>query len=227
MSESRTCKIVRLPGLTEYGEALELQRRLAKARVDKLRVDDVLLLLEHPRVITLGRGASESNVLAPIDVLERRGVTIHEIERGGDVTYHGPGQLVGYPIIDLTSHRQDLHWYLRQLEEVLIRALRAFGIAGRRVEGYTGVWVKDRKIASIGVHVTRWVTFHGFALNVSTDLTDFGLIVPCGIEAVQMTSVEKEADESHTVVQAGDEVSRCFGEVFDSVMKASELGELA
>jgi lipoyl(octanoyl) transferase len=200
---------------------------LAKARVDRLRVDDVLLLLEHPRVITLGRGASESNVIAPTDVLERRGVTIHEIERGGDVTYHGPGQLVGYPIIDLTRHRQDLHWYLRQLEEVLIRTLSAFGIAGSRVEGYTGVWVQDRKIASIGVHVTRWITFHGFALNVSTDLTDFGLIVPCGIEAVQMTSVENETGESHAVAQVGDEVSRCFGEVFDSVVEASELGDLA
>ncbi len=226
MSGSRICNTIRLPGLTNYGEALELQRRLARARVDKLQLEDLLLLLEHPRVITLGRGSSESNVLASADALSKLGVSVHEIERGGDVTYHGPGQLIGYPIIDLTQHRQDLHWYLRQLEEVLIQALRAFGITGRRVEGYTGVWVGDRKIASIGVHVTRWVTFHGFALNVSTDLTDFDLIVPCGIDAVQMTSVQNETGKPQTVSQLGDEVSRCFGEVFDLVMKDGELERL-
>jgi lipoyl(octanoyl) transferase len=226
LSGSRICNTIRLPGLTNYGEALELQRRLARARVDKLQLEDLLLLLEHPRVITLGRGSSESNVLASADALSKLGVSVHEIERGGDVTYHGPGQLIGYPIIDLTQHRQDLHWYLRQLEEVLIQALRAFGITGRRVEGYTGVWVGDRKIASIGVHVTRWVTFHGFALNVSTDLTDFDLIVPCGIDAVQMTSVQNETGKPQTVSQLGDEVSRCFGEVFDLVMKDGELERL-
>ncbi len=226
MSGSRICNTIRLPGLTNYGEALELQRCLARARVDKLQLEDLLLLLEHPRVITLGRGSSESNVLASADALSKLGVSVHEIERGGDVTYHGPGQLIGYPIIDLTQHRQDLHWYLRQLEEVLIQALRAFGITGRRVEGYTGVWVGDRKIASIGVHVTRWVTFHGFALNVSTDLTDFDLIVPCGIDAVQMTSVQNETGKPQTVSQLGDEVSRCFGEVFDLVMKDGELERL-
>ena len=154
-------------------------------------------------------------------------MTVHEIERGGDVTYHGPGQLVGYPIIDLTRHRQDLHWYLRQLEEVLIRALSTFGVSGKRVEGYTGVWVDDRKIASIGVHVTRWVTFHGFALNVSTDLADFDLIVPCGIEAVQMTSLQKESGREVSVSQVGDEVSRCFADVFDLTMEAGDLGELS
>jgi lipoyl(octanoyl) transferase len=226
LSGSRICNTIRLPGLTNYGEALELQRCLARARVDKLQLEDLLLLLEHPRVITLGRGSSESNVLASADALSKLGVSVHEIERGGDVTYHGPGQLIGYPIIDLTQHRQDLHWYLRQLEEVLIQALRAFGITGRRVEGYTGVWVGDRKIASIGVHVTRWVTFHGFALNVSTDLTDFDLIVPCGIDAVQMTSVQNETGKPQTVSQLGDEVSRCFGEVFDLVMKDGELERL-
>ncbi|HSG81948.1 MAG TPA: lipoyl(octanoyl) transferase LipB [Gemmatimonadota bacterium] len=219
--------MVQLPGLTDYGEALELQRSLARARVAGQLADDVLLLLEHPKVITLGRGASEANVLLPPELLANRGVKLHEIERGGDVTYHGPGQLVGYPIIDLTRHRQDLHWYLRQLEEVLMRALRAYQIEGRRVPGYTGVWVEDRKIASIGVHVTRWVTFHGFALNVSTDLADFDLIVPCGIEAVKMTSVEKETGAGRSVTQVGDEVARCFGEVFDLAMTPSGLPSLS
>ncbi len=226
MSADRICKLVQLPGLTDYGEALELQRRLARARASRELPDDVLLLLEHPRVITLGRGASETNVLASSQLLSDRGVAIHEIERGGDVTYHGPGQLVGYPIIDLTRHRRDLHWYLRQLEEVLILALDSYGIEGCRAPRYTGVWVEDRKIASIGVHVTRWVTFHGFALNVLTDLSDFQLIVPCGIEAVTMTSVEKETSGGHSIAEVSDEVARRFAEVFDLVMEPSDLESL-
>lgn len=226
MTADRTCKIVQLPGLTDYGEALELQRRLARARIAGALADDLLLLLEHPRVITLGRGARGANVLASAELLAGRGVEVHEIERGGDVTYHGPGQLVGYPIIDLSNHRQDLHWYLRQLEEVLIRALATFGIGGTRVEGYTGVWVSDRKIASIGVHVTRWVTFHGFALNVSTDLSDFDLIVPCGIEAVKMTSVVEETGARHDVAEVAAEVARRFGDVFDLVMESAALDDV-
>jgi lipoyl(octanoyl) transferase len=227
VNPDRICRVVQLPGLTDYGEALELQRSLARARVAGQLDDDWLLLLEHPRVITLGRGASETHVLASAELLASRGVQLHEIERGGDVTYHGPGQLVGYPIIDLTRHRQDLHWYLRQLEEVLMRVLRGYGIEGRRVPGYTGAWVEDRKIASIGVHVTRWVTFHGFALNVSTDLMDFDLIVPCGIEAVKMTSLESETGQGQTVAQVSDEAARCFGDVFDLVMTPSKLPSLS
>jgi len=206
---------------------LELQRDLARARVSGNLSDDLLILLQHPRVITLGRGASESNIKATAALLDQRGVELHEVERGGDVTYHGPGQLVGYPIIDLTHHKQDLHWYLRQLEEVLIRALAVVGIVGSRVAGYTGVWVEDRKIASIGVHVTRWVTYHGFALNVSTDLSDFELIVPCGIEAVHMTSIEKEAGRSHSVADAAKQVAECFGDVFEVAMEPADLGSLS
>lgn len=222
--EARVCRLLQLPGLTEYGRTLELQRELARARIDGRLADDVLILLEHDRVITLGRGADESNITASSERLAGHGVTVYEIERGGDVTYHGPGQLVGYPIIDLERHRKDLHWYLRALEEVLIRALESFGVRGERVPGYTGVWVEDRKIASIGVHVTRWVTFHGFALNVTTDLSDFDLIVPCGIDAVQMTSVAGEVDDGPDVQEVAIEVARRFGEVFD--LRLAPAGDL-
>lgn len=226
MTFQKICRLLRLEGLTDYGEALELQRRLASARVNGEIADDLLLLLEHPRVITLGRGARESNVIATTEALANSGVELHEVERGGDVTYHGPGQLVGYPIIDLTHHKQDLHWYLRQLEEVLLRALSSFGVPGVRVPGYTGVWIEDRKIASIGVHVTRWVTLHGFALNVCTDLADFDLIVPCGIDAVQMTTLEREAGRTYSVDEVARQVACSFGETFGLAMQPTALQEL-
>jgi lipoyl(octanoyl) transferase len=226
LSSRKICRLLRLEGLTDYGEALTLQRRLAGARVKGELADDLLILLEHPRVITLGRGARGSNVVESAEALAASGVELHEVERGGDVTYHGPGQLVGYPIIDLTHHKQDLHWYLRQLEEVLLRTLSSFEISGIRVPGYTGVWVQDRKIASIGVHVTRWVTFHGFALNVCTDLADFDLIVPCGIDAVQMTTVERESGRAHSVDDVAHQVARCFGEIFGLAVQPVALQEL-
>ncbi len=226
MTVERICKLVRFPGLTDYGAALQLQRRLAQERIEGSRDHDLLLLLEHPPVITLGRGSHAANVVASRALLEGRGVEVHEIERGGDVTYHGPGQLVGYPIIHLDRHKRDLHWYLRQLEEALIRALDEYGISGGRVEGYTGVWVGDRKIASIGVHVSRWVTWHGFALNVTTDLSDFALIVPCGIEAVTMTSIEKEAGGQPAVAEAAERVGRHFAELFDLEIEHATPDEL-
>jgi lipoyl(octanoyl) transferase len=175
-------------GRLPYREALAWQRTLARQRVERSQPHDVLLLLEHEPVITLGRGAHREHLLATDDI------EVVEVERGGDVTYHGPGQLVGYPIIDLTGYRQDLHWYLRTLEQALIDALAELGIPGERVPGYTGVWTRGggRKIASIGVHVKQWVTWHGFALNVSTDLAAFDRIVPCGITGVSMTSIERE-----------------------------------
>ncbi len=222
MERGRTCKVVRRPGLSGYNESLTWQRSLARARAAGELADDVLILLQHPHVITLGRGAHATNVITPPESLRARGVELHEIERGGDVTYHGPGQLVGYPIIDLNRHKRDLHWYLRQLEEVLIRTLAGFGIEGIRTPGLTGVWVEDRKIASIGVHVTRWVTYHGFALNVSTDLSYFELIVPCGIEAVQMTSVERELGHEVTSESVTDRVANAFGEVFDLRIEPAE-----
>ncbi|MBI4513055.1 MAG: lipoyl(octanoyl) transferase LipB, partial [Gemmatimonadetes bacterium] len=166
---NRSLAVVTLPGLTDYAAALEWQRALATARSQGVLCEDLLILLEHPPVITLGRGARDANLIAAPETLAQRSVTVFEVERGGDATYHGPGQLVGYPILDLSVHRKDVHWYLRQVEEALIRVCGDVGIIAGRNPGYTGVWVEDRKIASIGVHVSKWVTRHGFALNVTTD----------------------------------------------------------
>lgn len=173
-------------GLVAYGDALEWQRQLADDRIAGRLDHDVLLLLEHPPVVTLGRNSKAAHVL------EAAGAEIFEVERGGDVTYHGPGQLVGYPILDLNGYKTDLHWYLRTLEQALIDALERLDIPAERNPGLTGVWTRGRKIASIGIHVKQWVTWHGFALNVTTDLADFARIVPCGIEGVVMTSVARE-----------------------------------
>ena len=188
---SRSLLIANL-GLVPYADALELQRAVARARLDRRIDEDVLILLEHPPVVTTGRGTNASNLLLGKDALAARGIELFDVERGGDVTFHGPGQLVGYPIIDLTRHTQDLHWYLRQVEQVLIDALAHFGIHAERNPGKTGVWTGGRKIASIGVHARQWVTWHGFALNVTTDLSYFDVMVPCGIPDVTMTSVERE-----------------------------------
>jgi len=172
-------------GTVEYREAYAIQERV-RARRQAEEIPDTLLLVEHPPVLTLGRSSHATNLLRP------DGVEVFEVERGGDVTFHGPGQLVGYPILDLRRHRQDLHWYLRTLEQALIDGLTELGIPAERNSGWTGVWTRGRKIASIGVHVKQWVTWHGFALNVTTDLGWFDRIVPCGIPGVVMTSVEKE-----------------------------------
>jgi lipoate-protein ligase B len=172
-------------GIREYGEVWELQRELVGKR-QREEIPDTLVLVEHPHVITLGRGTHKENVLAPGDT------PLFEIERGGDVTYHGPGQLVGYPIFLLREPERDLHLYLRNLEESLIRVVGRFGIPGERKDGWTGVWTGGgvRKLASIGVAVKRWVTLHGFALNVSTDLARFAAINPCGLEATTMGSMQ-------------------------------------
>jgi len=201
-------------GHRPYAEVLELQREMAEERIAGTR-PDTLLLVEHDPVITLGRSTKAAHLLADGASLAKRGVELFEIERGGDVTFHGPGQLVGYPIVDLTQHKQDLHWYLRQLEQVLIDALASFGIQGSRVDRYTGVWAGTRKIASIGVHARSWVTWHGFALNVSTDLSYFDLMVPCGIPEVQMTSIEGELGRPVGVAAAADVVTEAFASVFN------------
>jgi len=173
-------------GTIPYAEALDWQRQLAEDRIAGRLAHDVLLLLEHPPVVTLGRNSHAAHLLRP------QGIEVFEVERGGDVTFHGPGQLVGYPILDLHGYKQDLHWYLRTLEQALIEALGILGIPAERNPGLTGVWTCGRKIASIGIHVKQWVTWHGFALNVTTDLADFDRIVPCGIQGVEMTTVQKE-----------------------------------
>jgi lipoyl(octanoyl) transferase len=204
-------------GLRPYAEALELQRDLCRRRAQGELPHDVLLLVEHPPVVTLGRGTRPSSLPLPPAELERRGTEVFEVERGGDVTFHGPGQLVGYPIIDLRAHRPDLHWYLRSLEDVLIQALDRLGVPAGRVPGLTGVWTAGRKIASIGIHVKQWVTLHGFALNVTTELGYFDLIVPCGIERVVMTSVAEELlrqDREALTSEVREAVVEAFVEVF-------------
>lgn len=231
--DGKAARLLVVPlGTLPYAAALDLQRAIARARISGDIDDDVLLLVEHPPVVTLGRSSRDAHLVASDALLEARGVERFEVDRGGDVTFHGPGQLVGYPILDLKRHKQDLHWYLRQIEESLIVALRDFGITATRNVGYTGVWVDDRKIASIGVHARDWVTWHGFALNVTTDLSFFDLIVPCGIPGVDMTSVAREVirragatpphmrDVADAVVQA---FAQCFGlevvrETLESVM---------
>lgn len=212
-------------GRRRYGEVLELQRRLCRERVAGLTRHDTLLLVEHEPVITLGRGTRATSLPVPPAALEARGLEVFEVERGGDVTLHAPGQLVGYPILDLGGWRHDLHWYLRQVEEVLIRGLQALDLAAERNPGKTGVWTSGRKIASIGIHVKQWVTLHGFALNVSTDLSLFDLIVPCGITGVTMTSVDRERGPAGS---PGWEVSRdavvsAFGNTFERDMIVEDV----
>jgi lipoyl(octanoyl) transferase len=211
----RALEIRRL-GLVAYAEALALQRELVEQRRAG-RVSDLLLLVEHPHVFTLGvRGdGGRSHVLATPDALSARGVEIHEAGRGGDITYHGPGQIVGYPILDLKPDRQDVHRYVRDLEEVLIRVASDFGIDAGRVTGLTGVWVGREKMAAIGVRIARWITSHGFALNHSTDLAFFDLIVPCGIADRGVTSMQKLGCTADKAVVESRVVAR-FCEVFDA-----------
>jgi lipoyl(octanoyl) transferase len=228
MTQPRELWVIDL-GRRAYAESLELQRDLARARIAGEIAQDVLLLVEHPPVVTLGRLAKESNLLLPRGALANRGVEVFEVERGGDVTFHGPGQLVGYPIVDLRRHKQDLHWYLRQLEEAVIRAVAEYGIVAERNPSYTGVWTAARKLASIGVHARDWVTWHGFALNVTTDLSYFDLIIPCGIQSVTMTSIAREVAGAGApgLSEAGAAVTRAFGEVFSLEPHGAELGALS
>ena len=213
MSERRLA-VVDL-GRLAFSEALELQRAVSLARITGAVPDDVLLMVEHPPVVTLGRSTKGENLHISDALLAARGVERFEIERGGDATFHGPGQLVGYPIIDLRQHTQDLHWYLRQVEEALIVALGRVGLTAGRVPSYTGVWIDNRKIASIGVHAREWVTRHGFALNVDTDLSYFDLFVPCGIPDVVMTSTRRELGDAGPSLTAMKRfVTDSFGAVF-------------
>ena len=221
-------------GRTPYAEGLELQRQLIEARHDG-RIGNTLVLLEHPPVLTLGRNSSRSNILASDEFLAYRGVEVHEINRGGDVTYHGPGQLVGYPIFDLRSFTPRLGAvdFVRRMEEALIRACGDFGVQTTRVPGRTGVWtmaggtVLEKKIAAIGVHIARGITSHGFALNVDPDLRDFQLIVPCGISDREVTSLELEADPPPPMESVRNAVARQFGRIFDhQVLWVDSLADL-
>ena len=199
-------------GRVPYAEGLELQARLVAER-QAGRVPDTLLLLEHDPVFTLGRNARAENVLFPEEALRARGFEVFESGRGGDVTYHGPGQVVGYPILDLAPDRCDVHRYVRDLEEVMIRACADYGVAASRLAGMTGTWVGERKVGAIGVRIARWVTSHGFALNVSTDLAPFSLIVPCGIRGRGVTSL-MTLGRSATVAEVTDRLAIHVAAVF-------------
>jgi lipoyl(octanoyl) transferase len=207
----RSCEVREL-GRVSYAEALAVQQELVSRRKQGL-IGDQLLLLEHPHVITMGRNAREKNLLASGEILARAGVALYATDRGGDVTYHGPGQLVGYPILDLREWKRDVVGYVRALEQVLIDTLAAFGIAAERLEGLTGVWVYGRKIAAIGVHISRWVTSHGFALNVHTDLRYFQYIVPCGL-TLPVTSMQQMGVDA-TLPEVSSRLAVSFGRVFE------------
>jgi lipoyl(octanoyl) transferase len=209
---------VRRLGVVPYTDGLALQRALVEQRQHD-RVDDLLLLLEHPHVLTLGvRGdGGRSHILANLDHLAARGIGIHETGRGGDITYHGPGQIVGYPIVDLKPDRRDVHRYVRDLEDVLIRTAADYGIEAHRVPGLTGAWVGSEKLAAIGVRIARWVTSHGFALNVSTDLECFNLILPCGLADRGVTSLERLLGRPVARAEVEDRLIVHFCDVFGRV----------
>lgn len=200
-------------GRTRYADAWDLQRALFDLRHYGL-IGDVLLLTEHEKVYTLGKGADANHLLANDEELKRSGIEVFHIDRGGDVTYHGPGQIVGYPILDLAQYKTDLHWYLRGLEEVIICTLEEYDIEAEREEGMTGVWVKGEKIAAIGVKVSRWVTMHGFALNVNTDLKEFGRIIPCGIFHKGVTSMAMQTGKEIPLEEVRTRLIESFGGVF-------------
>ncbi|MBZ5698357.1 MAG: lipoyl(octanoyl) transferase LipB [Acidobacteriia bacterium] len=224
-------------GLVEYGAAWELQRRLVDARKAGA-VPDVLLLCEHPHVITLGRNGKLAHLRVSSHVLRQMGVSFFETDRGGDITYHGPGQLVGYPILNLADIRRDVVWYVRSLEEAMIRATAGFGVASRRVPGRTGVWVdvpprphgapaqdapaEEEKLAAIGVHLSRWVTSHGFAYNVSTDLRYFDLIVPCGIAGKRAASLEQLLGRRAEMKEVAPRIVARLGELLGLDLRAAD-----
>jgi len=218
----RTLKVERL-GRVEYGAALEIQKQTERAVLTGAQAD-TLLLLEHPHTLTLGRRAAQNGIIAPEAILRQRGITVFETNRGGKVTYHGLGQIVGYPIVNLSPDREDVHRYVRDLEEVLIRTMQNFDIEAFRIEGLTGVHTSRGKVAAIGVHIARWVTTHGFALNVNTDLSYFNLIIACEGEAV--TSMKELLGHEIELGALQDRIAERFAEVFGMEM-ASEPAAVA
>jgi lipoyl(octanoyl) transferase len=231
----KDCRIIDL-GRIAYGEAAALQQRLVVARKHGT-ISDLLLFCEHPHVITLGRNGKRENLHVSEDFLREKGVEFHHTNRGGDITYHGPGQVVAYPILDLNGIRRDVVWYVRQLEQSMIEATSTFGVRAFRVPGCTGVWVGENdggdgdtdrreKLASIGVHISRWVTSHGFAYNVSTDLRFFELITPCGIAGCRATSLEKLLGTSVTRAQAIARLSQGFSNAFGLELVPADISEL-
>ncbi len=233
MNETQQCWVVDL-GLIQYARAFELQQRIVATRKASL-VPDVLLLCEHPHVITLGRNGRTEHLLAPEATLRQMGVEFRATNRGGDITYHGPGQIVAYPILNLAEIRRDVGWYMRQLEEAMIRATAEYGVTAGRVEGRTGVWVNaaglsanqdEEKLGAIGVHISRWVTSHGLAYNVSTDLHYFDLIVPCGIAGKRATSLAKLLGRPINVEEVAARMTRHLGDCFGREMHAVTVNDL-
>lgn len=217
-----TCLYLELP-LTDYREAWELQRKIVTAKISRSLSRDVILVLEHPPVYTLGRRGGIENLCVSKAFLERKGIAVVPVERGGDITYHGPGQIVGYPIIDLESFKPDIRWYMRSLEEVIIRTLADYGLKGERSEGETGVWLDTgtpfaRKICALGVRTSRWVTMHGFALNVNTDLGYFDHIIPCGIRGKAVSSMHSELNRKLDPEEVKAHILRHFAAVFETEM---------
>jgi len=230
-SVTKNCWLVDL-GLIPYVPACELQRELVEARKANA-IPDVLLFCEHSHVITLGRNGKREHLRANDRLLAQMQVEFHATDRGGDITYHGPGQIVGYPILDLADHRRDIRWYVEQLEETMIRASRDFGIEAHRVPGKHGIWIgsanetgAEEKLAALGVHLSRWVTSHGFAYNVSTDLRYFDLIVPCGIQDARATSLERILGGKVESAEAKARLSKHFADVFGYSLTSVSHGEL-
>jgi lipoate-protein ligase B len=223
MMRQRTLKVER-PGRVEYGAGLEIQKQTERAVLTGEQ-PDTLLLLEHPHTLTIGRRATDGGIIAPDEVLRARGVTVFETNRGGKLTYHGLGQIVGYPIINLSPDRQDVHRFVRDLEEVLIRTMKDFGIEAFRIEGLTGVHTPRGKVAAIGVHIARWVTTHGFALNVNTDLSYFNLIVAC--EGEPVTSMKELLGREVEMSVAEDRIVERFAEVFELELAGHEKAQNA
>jgi lipoyl(octanoyl) transferase len=214
---------VRRLGLVPYADGLELQRRLVEDRKAD-RIPDTLLLLQHPHVLTIGvKKDGRSHILASPDRLASLGVDVFETGRGGDVTYHGPGQLVGYPILDLNPDRRDVHRYVRDLEEVMIRVCAEYGLEAGRVKGFSGAWVLDEKIGAIGVRISRWVTSHGFAFNVTTDVDFFNLIVPCGIADKGVTSLASKLGRAPGMTEVEDRLVSQFAAVFDRLPELNQI----
>lgn len=212
-------------GRIEYKKAWDLQTRLHQARLEG-RVEDLLILTEHPHTYTIGKAGGENHLLTDETALHAQGISVFRIDRGGDITYHGPGQLVGYPILDLHKYYLDLHRFLRDIEEVLIQTLSEYGIAAGRVKGLTGVWVDGAKIAAIGVKVSRWITMHGFALNAHTDLSYFGHIVPCGIVDKPVTSMKKLLGSPIDMMELQNRIASKFVQIFEIDFQTTDINDL-
>ena len=221
----RRCNFAQL-GRISYEDALELQKKIAQARRDS-QIEDTLLLLEHPPVITIGRSGNSKNILASREILEREGIRLYTVDRGGDVTYHGLGQLIGYPIINLANHGKDLHSYVYRIEQSIVELLKLeYAVETEITQGYVGVWYGSEKIAAIGVAVRSWITTHGFALNVDPDMNHFAMIYPCGMRDRGVTSLSRILNRKVTVEEVAKEYPKYFGETFGVEMNEITLEEL-